>query len=83
MTGWSLARRMRFGSNVLLREIFETGGKFGSCWSEVMEVIIKVKASNTYDITYAIIFIGQKYDTVQKYDNNRPNPQLEGLSLSV
>ena len=41
-----LVRRMRCGSNVLLRGIFETGGKFESCWSEVILVIIKVKASN-------------------------------------
>ena len=37
-----------------------------------MIVIFKVIVN--YDIIYDIIFVGQKYDIGQKYDNIRPNP---------
>ena len=36
-----------------------------------MIVIFKVIVN--YDIIYDIIFVGQKYDIGQKYDNIRPN----------
>ena len=40
-----------------------------------MIVIFKVIVN--YDIIYDIIFVGQKYDIGQKYDNIRPNPLRE------
>ena len=44
-----------------------------------MIVIFKVIVN--YDIIYDIIFVGQKYDIGQKYDNIRPNPTILLLTL--
>ena len=43
MAGQWQAWRVRYRDNCCWEGIFETKGKFGSCWSEVILVIIKIK----------------------------------------
>ena len=52
--------------------IFEMGGKFGSCWSEVLLVIIKVKTSNmtSYVTSHFQYKIQYKYNFQYKISPN-------------